>query len=488
MAGIAFQRVLPRRDHMGDGPVHVGIDEAIASRIGLARIAHPGLDGFRPVEIGPEGGVGLWPVDLIIDQRQVFGVIGLPPDHPLEGPDPAGAVVRGAGKPVDLDHLLRVDDLIGQGVFDLPVEPGVMGHDVLAPFEIALGRQIGVKRLAVGLGESRFVIGLAILQLPGRGPVPDRLGRHSAAREFGDMAGLAGHPVGMVVQLHPDQAGAVRAVAVAAFATGHVAAHSRQAGAAKVMRVHRIARPRDLVFAAQVAGLAGEVQPVAGHVDIDIARRRDQGRTQVTMFHIVAAAAVEMALAAVFPLRHPDRHRRLGQIDRRRQRPGDGLCPLRHGRKRRIARLIVKLGIKRRIGMADKAIDPRRIGGGRDAGVGPAIAGMAGGAARLIAGGIAAKGVDDVLLAQRLPRRGMGIVPAPVQRVHDLIGRLGMAFQAGPGNLGTRSEILFEDLELGMIGGTALARHGRWVSAHLLRQHGRGQEDRNRKERAKICP
>ena len=63
------------------------------------------------------------------------------------------------------------------------------------------------------------LVGFAILELAGGRPVPHGLGSNSATGEFGDMAGLAGHRVSMIIELDAHEVGAVMgAVRVAAFA------------------------------------------------------------------------------------------------------------------------------------------------------------------------------------------------------------------------------------------------------------------------------
>jgi len=73
-------------------------------------------------------------------------------------------------------------------------------------------------------------------------------------------------------------------------------------------------------------------------------RGRDQCRRQIAVLHVVAAAAVEMAVAAGLPPGLPDAARDLGEvrglvavssvIERRDQRPGIGLVPLADGARR----------------------------------------------------------------------------------------------------------------------------------------------------------
>jgi hypothetical protein len=60
--------------------------------------------------------------------------------------------------------------------------------------------------------------------------------------------------------------------------------------------------------------------------------------------------------------------------------------------------------------------------------------------------------VDDVLLAQSLAGLGADEVPRPVLGGVDLLGRLGVAGEAGPGDLGTRGEFPVQGLELAVVG------------------------------------
>ena len=103
-----------------------------------------------------------------------------------------------ACKLVDVDRLHRLVDLVvGERVFVFAVEPDVVRFDVGAPLEITLDAKIGVIAVIIA-DDQRFAI---LVALASRRPIPVHLGGDVAACEFGNVTGLAGDLVGMVVQL-----------------------------------------------------------------------------------------------------------------------------------------------------------------------------------------------------------------------------------------------------------------------------------------------
>ena len=133
---------------------------------------------------------------MIDDQRLVDLVVGLLTVHHLERPDTCFGIIGVAFNPIDFEDLAVVD-LVGDGdLVNDAVVPLVLRTNVLRVFEIAfLG---GVDQVAVIIAdEQRFAIRAALSC--GR-PIPEHLGGDSAAREFRNMATLAGDAVGVVVE------------------------------------------------------------------------------------------------------------------------------------------------------------------------------------------------------------------------------------------------------------------------------------------------
>ena len=69
--------------------------------------------------------------------------------------------------------------------------------------------------------------------------------------------------------------------------------------------------------------------------------------------------------------------------------------------------------------------------------------------------------VDEMFFAEQLTVRRVFIFPSPVRGLLDLFGRLGVAFQAGLGDIGTGLETLLQFLELAMVGGAGAGCGGR---------------------------
>jgi hypothetical protein len=167
------------------------------------------------------------------------------------------------------------------------------------------------------------------------------------------------------------------------------------------------------------------------------------------MLDAVTATAVEVAAAAGVAARLADLLRDLGKVDALDDlaRSGRELGVLGHrvaGKSGRL--LVVARGV-----VADDAIDVlflREI----EVGVLPAVADVAGGAGSIVGGDGDAEVVEHLLLAQDLFGVRVHELPLPVLGAVDLAGGLGVAFEAGLGDLRTGVEGLLQLLEFGVVG------------------------------------
>ena len=236
-------------------------------------------------------------------------------------------------------------------------------------------------------------------------PVPAHLGGR-AHGHLGDVAGLAGH------------GGQVRVEAFVVVGRRGVAVRARDAS--RVAHADRHAPPGDLVIARAVAVDALEV--VAAHMDVDVRGGMNHRAVEVPVLDRVPAAPAEVAGAAVRAGGSPHGLRRGEQIDvGGRQSAGSALLAV-------LAAAIV----------ADEAVDPFGVGE-VEGGVGPAVAGMTGGAGRPVGLDGDAEVVDEVLLADGDGRAGaLGMIagPGPVRRVEHVPTGLLVAAEAGAGDLG----------------------------------------------------
>lgn len=198
------------------------------------------------------------------------------------------------------------------------------------------------------------------------------------------------------------------------------------------------------MFFRDMAGGAGEVQSGIVHVHVQRVAGVDQGGIQIPMFDPIAAAAIEVAAPTVFPSWQADA---LGDL-----RPLDRLLALKHHRAGLVAlgwwRLVIGAGAV----MTDQTVDIVLIAE-VEAVVFPAEARVALGAHALVSAGIGAEVVDQITLAEQLPRLFVLVCPGPVNILHELVAGLGMTFQADPGHLRAIAERALELFELAMIGG-----------------------------------
>ena len=188
--------------------------------------------------------------------------------------------------------------------------------------------------------------------------------------------------------------------------------------------------------------VAREVAALDRHVHVEFARRIDERRVQVAVLDAVAAAAVEMAGAAIGPLRPPDALRDLGPID--------GLQPLEHDAAGRVALgrrgLVVGAGLL----MADKAVDILLLGE-IEIRVRPVVAGMAHRAHAFVAARVGAEIVDQIALAEGLAGLFVLVLPGPMDGLLELVPGLVMAGQACLRDLRAIGEGTFQRLVLAVI-------------------------------------
>ncbi len=275
------------------------------------------------------------------------------------------------------------------------------------------------------------------------------------------MATLAGQLAGVVVeQANRQRRLLVGLVAVTALAGGGIAAGmhriAAQDGAVRVGRRHADAAAGDLVpigLVASGAGESGSSTGLGGHVHIQLGRGPVQRRIQVTVLDAIAAATVVVAastgggagLANV-----PGHHRQVHRVDElagsRWQLGAFGGHFTGHAR-----RLLVTAGV-----VTDQAID-LALGVKVELVVLPAVAHVTTLAEGFVGAVTDTEAVEHGLLAQLLPRIRVGVLPGPVPGVHHLLGRLGVAAQAGLGHLGARLERTLQFLEFAVVGG-GLAR------------------------------
>ena len=188
------------------------------------------------------------------------------------------------------------------------------------------------------------------------------------------------------------------------------------------------------------------------------------------MLGAVAAAAVEVTRPAGVAAGLADLLRDLGQVDRPRHLARAG---------RILGRLIDRVAGEAGVFaiaaggvVAHQAVDvllDREV----VVRVLPAIADMAGGAVRIVRRDRDAEIVEDVLLAQPLLGVRVQELPGPMLGALHLLGRFGVAGQAGLGHVRPGRERPFELLEFGMIG-------GRFCALRMGRNH---QHRTNQRER-----
>ena len=262
-------------------------------------------------------------------------------------------------------------------------------------------------------------------------PIPEHLGGvvHGKA---GDVAGLAGHRL---------QVGIDALIFVGGVAVAVGAGHLLIGGDDVVIRQQ--AAQDDVVFAPVAVGAD---QVLAAHVHIQALRREVQGFIQVAVLDAVAAAAVEVAGAAV--LARGGAHALGG---RRQVNALGGVAK-------------ITLAISCRIGVADQAVHVGRFVEIEGI-IFPAVTSVTAHALLFIALAADAEVVDLVLLANgdRLVAPGhlhRLTLPGPVGGAHQLLGRIGVAFQAGggdflPGGIGAGQQVGVAGMD-GMLGQVGL--------------------------------
>ena len=204
------------------------------------------------------------------------------------------------------------------------------------------------------------------------------------------------------------------------------------------------------------------------------------------MFHVIAAAAVKVAVAAVGAGGHARTAGGFAKVDGPGFGPGDGFRFGRHRIKRRMAGARGSFGILAGGIVANKAIGRGLCLCRGLAHVLPAVACMTGGAARLVPGDRSAKGIDNVPLSQALAGFGVIEFPLEVDRMHDLIIGLGVAGQAGLGYFGAGGEILLQNFEFRVVrgairsgdGGRVALRKGRGNKGKKPEKHYRSDHGR----------
>ena len=333
---------------------------------------------------------------------------------------------------------------------DHPVVPLVGRAHVLAVLEVALLGRVDQVAVVV-LDEQRLAVRAA---LSTRRPVPQRLGGDATARELWDVAGLAGHAVGVVVEARF----LVRLEIVARLTGGAVVIDVLHVHALGVLGDRRITAARGLVSVEGVAVGTAHVLAVGRHVHVDMLRRLDQRGVQVAMLDRVAPATVEVAGAAVLPSRLAHRLRDPGQVGRLH----DLAAALGHLARR--VQGVPGVGGDLLVGgrgvVAGQAVDVLLLGEVIVL-VRPAVAGVAARAPRLVGKDGPAEVVGGVQLAELLAGGRADRLPGPVHAFHDLVPGLVVARQASLGDLGAGLERPLQFLELAVIGGArGLAARG----------------------------
>ena len=205
-----------------------------------------------------------------------------------------------------------------------------------------------------------------------------------------------------------------------------------------------------------MAGAAGEVEAVRRHVHVEVVARVLQRGVEVTVLDRITAATQEMAGAAgvATGLAHLARHlAEVGGLD-----DAAGVGRKLHVLVGRMSGQPGDLAVGAGGVVANQAIDVF-LRTEVEAVVLPAVAHVTGGAELVVGGYGRAEIVDDVLLAQALLGGRVEEFPGPVLALVHLLGGLGMAAQAGLGNLGTGFEVLLQRFEGTMIGGRFRLRH-----------------------------
>lgn len=165
------------------------------------------------------------------------------------------------------------------------------------------------------------------------------------------------------------------------------------------------------------------------------------------MFHAVATAAVVVTGTAGAPRGGTDAARHRGQVHRVDELAGAG-CSFGANQRRmtgQAGEFQVVAGV-----VAGQAVDLALVAE-VEAGVLPAVADVAGLTERLVGAVADAEAVEHGLLAQALASVRVGVVPGPVAGIHHLLRCLGVATQAGAGDLFTAGEGTLQRLEAAVV-------------------------------------
>ncbi len=174
------------------------------------------------------------------------------------------------------------------------------------------------------------------------------------------------------------------------------------------------------------------------------------------MLDVVAAAAVEVAGAAVGAPGQVDTLGDGGQVD--------GRLAFEHHRAGWAALGVGRLVIGAGGLVADKAVDIALIAEVEGL-VLPAVAGVALRAHALVAARVGAEVIDQVALAELLAGVRVLVRPGPVNVLHEVLASLGMAAETGLGHFRAGRERALQLFEFCVIRGAALQRSGdlrRW--------------------------
>ena len=359
-------------------PEHLRRREAELAAEGQAGVRLVQPEGAVPVECIPEaalaGGHGH-------EQVLVHHIVRLAGSVDFERVNLGRRVVNVAQRGVDGRHLGRVNGVAQQVAVGRAVPPDVGRLHVVLIDEVALDLQVDVRVFGQVLAGGR--------------PVPIDL-RRMAQRPFGDVARLAGDSVGV---------GADARVGVQRLLMAVGAGHGRRLH----LGADRNAVTQNLVILAAVA--IDTLKAQLAHVDVDAGVGIVEALIQIAVLDGVAAAAVEVAAAAVLARRPAHAARR-----------GDEVNPF-----GRVARGAFAIGSS--VGVAGQAIDVGLLSEVK-AVVFPAVTGVTRCTARPVTLDADAEVVELVLLADSHQLIAAGqlhrlALPRPVGRLHHLLrGRL----------------------------------------------------------------
>jgi hypothetical protein len=196
--------------------------------------------------------------------------------------------------------------------------------------------------------------------------------------------------------------------------------------------IHAVATANRLVIIRGMAGGTGKVLSFWGHVNIQRKGRGDQGTIQVAMLDFVAAAAVKVAGSARLAGGQADVLRDICEVRWIPNGPASSreFCRFRN-RKPGAGREFFVSGS----GVVANETIHIFLNGEIKIFVFPTVANVATGATRLVGLDIYAEVVNECLFAQCLAGGFIDIFPRPVRGMHNFIGGLGVAGEAGFGDI-----------------------------------------------------